>query len=435
MKKMIIVGGGAAGMMTAALAADKYKVTLFEKNEKLGKKLFITGKGRCNLTNDSDEDEFLRNVITNSKFLFSAINSFNQKDVMDFFDKEGLRLKTERGNRVFPVSDHSSDVIKTLENVLKRKKVRVYLNRAVDEIVCDDFSVESGDLSRESDNAAYEFYDKSKQKYERRVRGIKSCGEFFPADVLVLATGGLSYPQTGSDGDGFKFARNLSIDITKLYPSLVPVRLKDDFCKDLMGLSLRNVKLTFSYMKKNKRKNIYSEQGEMLFTHFGISGPLVLSGSSYLHKYSIEEILISLDLKPSLSEDKLLARIERDFNAFKGRELKNSLGELLPKALIPYVIEKSGIPGFKKVCDLSLKEKERLVTCLKNFDMSYDGLMGFDQAIITSGGISVKEIDPRTMESKKVSGLRFAGEIIDCDALTGGFNLQIAWCTAHMASL
>ena len=425
MKKMIVIGGGAAGMMTAALAADRYKVTLFEKNEKLGKKLFITGKGRCNLTNDSDEEEFLRNVVTNSKFLYSAIYAFNQSDVKAYFEKLGLKLKTERGNRVFPLSDKSSDVIKALEQELKRKKVEVHLNKKVDDIALNVIHKEGADS--ESDNP---------EDIEKKVFGVvvNSDKKIYNADVVVLATGGLSYPQTGSDGDGLKYMKGFGIDVTKLYPSLVPVRIKEDFCKEMMGLSLKNVKLTFSYMKKNKKKTIYSEQGEMLFTHFGISGPLVLSGSSFLHKFNDEEVMISLDLKPALTEEKLEERVRRDFEAFKDREVKNSMGELLPRAIIPFVIEKSNVNPDKKARMLTSDEIKRLVQTLKNFSMTYDGLMGFNEAIITSGGIAVKEIDPRTMEIKKIEGLRVAGEIIDCDALTGGFNLQIAWSTAYLAS-
>ncbi len=414
MKKMIIIGGGAAGMMTAAIASRHYDVTIIEKNEKLGKKLFITGKGRCNLTNDSDRDTFLENVISNRKFLYSAINSFDQSSVIAFFEENGLRTKTERGNRVFPVSDHSSDVIKCLEKVLRENKVKVLLNKKVTELIV----ASDGD--------------------ERFIKGVICEGMPMYSDVVVLATGGLSYPSTGSTGDGFKMCRDSDIAVTKLYPALVPVKVKEKFVSTLMGLSLKNVSLK-CILKKNgkdikKDKILYEGFGEMLFTHFGVSGPLVLSASSYLGKYPNEAIELYVDLKSALSEEELISRIARDFDKFKTREYKNSLSELLPKSMIPVIIELSGISPEKKTANISSSEIKNLAFLLKHFKMNFDGLMGFDMAVITGGGVSVKEIDPKTMEAKKIKGLRFAGEIIDCDALTGGFNLQIAWSTAYMAA-
>ena len=414
MEKMIIIGGGAAGMMTAALAAEHYDVTLIEKNEKLGKKLFITGKGRCNLTNASDRETFLENVITNRKFLYSAINSFDQSDVIEFFEENGLRTKIERGNRVFPASDHSSDVIKCLEKVLSRKNVKVLLNKKVTGIIVE----ESTD--------------------GRVAKGVETEGGPFYADIVVLATGGLSYASTGSTGDGFKFCRTNEIAVTRLYPSLVPIKVREQYVSELMGLSLKNVSLK-CILRKNgkdikKDKSLYEGFGEMLFTHFGISGPLVLTASSYLGKYPDADIDLYIDLKPALSEEELLSRIERDFDKFRTREYKNSLSELLPKSMIPVIVELSGIAPDKKISSVSASEIKSLAYLLKHMKLSYDGLMGFDMAVITGGGVSVKEIDPKTMESKKIKGLRFAGEIIDCDALTGGFNLQIAWSTAFMAA-
>ena len=449
MMKMIVVGGGAAGMMCAIKASDRYDVTLIEKNEKLGKKLFITGKGRCNLTNNTDEEEFLRNVVSNYKFLYSSIYSYNQSMVMEDFEKWGLRLKTERGNRVFPESDHSSDVLKTLQQELTRRRVKVMLNTAVTGLVLDE--VEDGEAGS------------GKVKC---VTGVRIGSKTLPADVVVLATGGLSYPQTGSDGDGLRFLEKLrgedsQIKITDVSPALCPIVIREPFCKEMMGLSLRNVKTRAEYIpdeitKKNKKKLLYEEQGEMLFTHFGVTGPLMLSASSYIARFIRDlrgkdtkervndvnaffreiggKIIITVDMKPALTVEELDKRVIRDFDAFKNRELRNSLGELLPRLMIPVIIERSKIKPDKKVNAITQEERMRLVNLLKEFTMEVVGMRGFSEAIITSGGIDVKSIDAGTMEIKGVKGLRAAGEIIDVDALTGGFNLQIAWSTACLAA-
>lgn len=441
MKKMIIVGGGAAGMMCAVKAADRYDVTIIEKNEKLGKKLFITGKGRCNLTNNTDEETFLRNVVSNYKFLYSSIYSYNQSMVMDDFEKWGLRLKTERGNRVFPLSDHSSDVLKTLEEQLKRKKVKILLNTPVTGL---DFE----------------------EAETKKVTGVFIGKKKLDAEVVVLATGGLSYPQTGSTGDGFEFLKEVGMDesVTEIFPALCPLVIRQSFCHEMMGLSLRNVKAKVEYIpneitKKNKVKKLYEEQGEMLFTHFGVSGPLMLSASSYIASFvrktadapeeltkerinnvnaffkTLEgKVIVTVDLKPALSFEELDARVQKDFDKFSNREFSNSLGELLPRLMIPVVVHESGIKPDKKVNLITHDERKRLVEVLKGFKMEVAGFKGFSEAIISSGGINVKYIDAGTMEIKGVDGLRAAGEIIDVDALTGGFNLQIAWSTANLAA-
>ena len=442
-KKMVIIGAGAAGMMTAIHASDKYDVTIIEKNEKAGKKLFITGKGRCNVTNASNEETFLKNVVTNSKFLYSAIYGYNQSDVIDSFNKWGVKLKIERGNRAFPVSDLSSDVIKALELQLKKRKVKVLYNTKVRKILTEPY-----------------FSDEKGSKYQRRIKGVEAGGDIFKADVIVLATGGVSYPRTGSTGDGYKWLQNLDIDVVPPRPALVPLITKKKCSSDMMGLSLKNVrvKVTASkqdYSRLKKDKLLYDELGEMLFTHFGISGPLCLSASSYISRFiyeydkkygealsgSNEEIWkngskfnVEIDLKPGLTEEELDTRILRDFEEFHNRDFQNSLGKLLPRLMIPVIIERSGIKPDKKVNSILAVERQRLVKLLKHFTLTVTGLRDFDEAIITAGGISVKEINPRNMELKKIKGLRVAGEIIDCDALTGGFNLQIAWSTAYMAA-
>ncbi len=445
MKKMIVIGAGAAGMMTAIHASQKYDVTIIEKNDRPGKKLYITGKGRCNVTNDSDEETFLKNVVTNPKFLYSAIYSYNQSAVMRDFESWGVKLKTERGNRVFPESDHSSDVIKALKEQLNKRKIEVLYNSEVVDIITEDYSENT-----------------SKEKYLRRATGVmvhkmnsKNAGTFMlEADVIVITTGGCSYEATGSTGDGYDFIYKINslitssdsfISVESRRPSLVPIETKEKFVKDMMGLSLKNVSLKVvaskSSYKLKKDKVLYEELGEMLFTHFGVSGPLCLSASSYISSFLSKQsdvdasgITLEIDLKPGLSEEELDKRLLRDFEEFHNRDFQNSLGKLLPRLLIPVVIDKSGIKPEKKVNSITAEERAELLHVLKGFTLTVKKLRGFDEAIITGGGISVKEINPQNMELKKVKNLRVAGEVIDCDALTGGFNLQIAWATAYMAA-
>lgn len=436
-KKMIVIGAGAAGMMTAIQASDSYDVTIIEKNEKPGKKLYITGKGRCNITNASDEETFLKNVVTNPRFLYSAIYSYNQEAVMRDFKKWGVELKLERGNRIFPVSDRSSDVIKALQNQLAKRKVKIIYNTSVRRLIYEKY---------ESDDP--------KDKYICQVKGVELAGEgrLLAADVIVIATGGLSYPATGSTGEGLKFLKKPGIEISDPRPALVPLETDERFVKDLMGLSLKNVsvKVTakrINYPALKKDKVIYEDFGEMLFTHFGVSGPMCLSASSYISSFVYNKKNLSnsegrpvirldmeIDLKPALSEEELDRRIIRDFEEFHNRDYQNALGKLLPRLMIPVVVERSGIRPDKKVNAITAEERKRLVKLLKHFYLTIRGMRGFDEAIITGGGISVKEINPQNMELKKVKNLRVAGEIIDCDALTGGFNLQIAWSTAFLAA-
>ncbi len=420
-------------MMTAIKAAKRYNVTLIEKNEKLGKKLFITGKGRCNITNDSDKDTFLNNVPTNSRFLFSAINEYDQSDVIRDFKSWGLPLKTERGNRIFPVSDHSSDVIKTLENEMKKNNVQVLLNTKCEGFILEDY-----------------YSDVPKSKYEKKITGVRLRDnkgvKILQADKVVLCTGGASYESTGSTGEGLNFLSFAGVSTKKFMPSLVPFNIKESFCKEMMGLSLKNVNLKIVLKaskdaKKKKDKVLYDEFGEMLFTHFGISGPLVLTASSYIHKYFNEdtfkaesELECFIDLKPALDIETLDKRILRDFESNENKEFQNVLGLLLPRLMVPVVVSLSGIDGKRKVNLITHDERMKLISVLKNFPLTIDSLRGMNEAIISTGGVLIKEIDPRTMELKKIKNLKVAGEIIDCDALTGGFNLQIAWSTANLAA-
>ena len=420
-------------MMTAIKAAKRYNVTLIEKNEKLGKKLFITGKGRCNITNDSDKDTFLNNVPTNSRFLFSAINEYDQSDVIRDFKSWGLPLKTERGNRIFPVSDHSSDVIKTLENEMKKNNVQVLLNTKCEGFILEDY-----------------YSDDPKSKYEKKITGVRLRDnkgvKILQADKVVLCTGGASYESTGSTGEGLNFLSFAGVSTKKFMPSLVPFNIKESFCKEMMGLSLKNVNLKIVLKaskdaKKKKDKVLYDEFGEMLFTHFGISGPLVLTASSYIHKYFNEdtfkaesELECFIDLKPALDIETLDKRILRDFESNENKEFQNVLGLLLPRLMVPVVVSLSGIDGKRKVNLITHVERMKLISVLKNFPLTIDSLRGMNEAIISTGGVLIKEIDPRTMELKKIKNLKVAGEIIDCDALTGGFNLQIAWSTANLAA-
>jgi len=403
MHKVIVVGGGAAGMMAAIQSAKKgNQVLLLEKNERLGKKLFITGKGRCNVTNGCDVEELFGKVVSNHRFLYSSFYSFTNQDTIDFFEKLGVPLKRERGDRIFPVSDHSSDIIRALEREMERLGVDVRLNTAVKSLVIE----------------------------KDRITGvILNKGKLEKADSVIVTTGGLSYPSTGSTGDGFTWATDAGHKVTELSPSLVPVHIKEEWCQQMMGLSLQNT----GFKALVGKKKIYEEQGELLFTHFGISGPVVLSFSAYAKKYLEKGITIILDLKPAMSKEQLDARILRDFADKINKQFKNSLDDLLPKKMIPIIIERSAISPDKKVNEITKEERTRLVTLLKEFDLTVTGLGNFKEAIITKGGIAVKEVDPGTMESKLVSGLYFAGEILDLDALTGGYNLQIAWSTAYLA--
>ena len=400
----IVVGGGAAGMMAAIIAArNNDNVTLLEKNEKLGKKVYITGKGRCNLTNACDDETFFESVITNPKFLYSAYYGFNSYAVMDFFESIGLKIKTERGNRVFPLSDHSSDVISVLNKELIRLGVKICLNTKVKKILIND---------------------------NNECVGVLSTIGTLNADKVILATGGKSYPLCGADGDTWKFADELNINTNEAEPSLVPLVTKEDFVKELQGLSLKNVSVNLT----DWGKKLYSGFGEMLFTHFGVSGPLILTASTHVREKDYSKNLkLVIDLKPAMSEKELDERILRDFKEHSNKQFINSLSGLLPSKLIPVIVKLSKIDARKQVNIITKEERLRLVSLLKGLELTVTGNRGFNEAIITRGGICVKEINPSTMESKKYKGLFFAGEMIDVDALTGGFNLQIAWSTGFLS--
>ena len=404
MSKVWIIGAGAAGMYAAAAAAGNgHEVHVYEKNEKPGKKLFITGKGRCNLTNACEVEEMLGAVKSNPKFLYSSFYTHTNQDVIRFFEENGMPVKTERGGRVFPASDHSSDVIRTLVRKLERLHVKIHTGKKVERILAE----------------------------EGQFRGIVLAdGSAVTADACVVATGGCSYPLTGSTGDGYRFARESGHTVTELFPSLVPVETKEPWVRDLMGLSLRNIELVM----KDGKKEVYREFGEMLFTHFGLSGPVVLSATSQVGPLlSKRPLSVHVDLKPALAREQLDQRILRDFGEQPNRQFKNCLARLLPSKLIPVIVMLSGIPPQKKIHDISNEERQTLVSCIKDLTMTAVSLRGWSEAIITKGGVSVRQIDPATMESKKVKGLYFAGEVLDLDAVTGGFNLQIAWSTAWLA--
>ncbi len=404
-------------MMAAVAAAQTgCQVTLYEQNEKLGKKLFITGKGRCNLTNACDTTELFGNIIRNSKFMYSAIYSFDNFRVMDFFENQGMKVKTERGNRVFPASDHSSDVIAALKRALKQNHVRTFLNTRVQSIL-----TQASEPPKE-DGAA-----------PKRIAGVLLAdGRREAADAVILATGGCSYSSTGSTGDGYHFARELGHTIIECCPSLVPFTAKEDYVRELMGLSLKNVKATIS----DGKKRLFSEFGEMLFTHFGVSGPLILSASSLVNDAILKRNLqMEIDLKPALSYEQLDHRIVRDFKEGLNRQFSNAIMKLYPSKLVPVMIQLSEIPPDKKVNEITREERMRLVACTKQFPVTLTGLRGFEEAIITRGGVSTKEVNPSTMESRFLQGLYFAGELLDVDALTGGFNLQVAWSSGYLAGL
>ena len=405
MSKVIVVGGGAAGMMAChAAAMCGHQVTLLEKNEKLGKKIYITGKGRCNLTNASDMEVLFANVMSNRKFLYSAFYTFDNNQVIDLFEMNGMATKTERGNRVFPVSDHSSDVISTMAKVLKNDNVEVKLNTTVQGLIIK----------------------------ENKACGVIVNGREISADNVILCTGGLSYPSTGSTGDGYEFAKKAGHRIVDCTPSLVPFNIREEWVKDLQGLSLKNSAVTIY----DEKKKLYSDFGEMLFTHFGVSGPMILSASGNIKAAEfVKPLKLVIDLKPAMTEEQLDKRILRDFDENKNKQFRNSVSKLLPSKLIPIIIDLSGIDPDKKVNEISKEERNHFVHLLKNLTMTINGLRGWNEAIITKGGINVKDVNPSTMESKLVSNLFFAGEVLDLDAMTGGYNLQIAWSTGYLAGL
>lgn len=412
--KILVVGGGPAGMMAAITASQNgNKVILIEKMQSLGKKLLITGKGRCNITSSLDMDEFVKNIPGNGMFLYSAFKHYTNNDVIDFLKSEGLDVKEERGNRIFPITDKSKDVLECFVNKLNKLNVEIKYNTKVEKIIVQDGNV----------------------------LGVKTDKEVIKADTVILATGGASYPLTGSTGDGYGIVKQLGHTITQIKPSLVPLEVfQRDICKKLQGLSLRNVGIKL--LDKEANKLVYEDFGEMLFTHFGVSGPIVLSSSAHLvrtqnieEKFLNKNISLIIDLKPALNEEKLDERILRDFQEFKNKNYKNSLEKLLPQKLIPVIIEKSGINENKKVNEIKKEERKNLIKLLKNLELNIQSFRPIEEAIITSGGINIKEINPKTMESKLIKGLYFAGEIIDVDAYTGGFNLQIAYSTGFTAGL
>lgn len=406
MSNVIVVGGGAAGMMAAVFAArNGQNVQLLEKNEKLGKKLFITGKGRCNITNAADIEDLFTAVISNPKFLYSGFYSFTNQQVIDFFEELGVKTKIERGERVFPVSDHSSDVIAAFSRELKSLGVSVSLHTEVRELLCE----------------------------QDKVCGVLlTNGKKMKADAVIVATGGISYPSTGSTGDGYRFAKETGHRVTELLPSLVPMEVRQWYAKELQGLSLRNIEICIT----DGKKKLYEEFGEMLFTHYGVTGPVILSASSVVGKtLRKKELTLHIDLKQALSEEQLDKRILREFDANHNKQYKNSIDSLFPAKLKPVMIELSEIEPEKKVNEITKEERQRLVHLIKDFTMTLTGLRSYNEAIITKGGVSVKEVDPGTMESKKMKGLYFAGEVLDLDAVTGGYNLQIAWSTGYLAGM
>lgn len=404
-----VIGGGAAGMMAAIVAAKNgHKVQLYEKNEKLGKKLYITGKGRCNITNAADMDCLFANVMSNRKFLYSAFYGFDNMQTIQFFEELGIKTKVERGERVFPVSDKSSDVINGMLRELKRLGVRIFYNTEVVDVEVRDNRVIGIDVSNGHTTT------------------------YVPVGAVIVATGGLSYPSTGSTGDGYRFAKKMGHTVTKLSQSLVPFQTKESYVTEMQGLSLRNVSLKLFAGKKK----IFEDFGEMLFTHFGVSGPLILSASSYVSNYiDKQEIKMVLDLKPALTKEQLDTRILRDFSEMQNKQFKNGFDKLLPKKMIPVIIRLSGIEPNKSIHSITKEERQKMISLLKEMELHVERLRGYNEAIITKGGISVKEINPSTMESNLVKGVYFVGEVLDLDALTGGYNLQIAWSTAHLAGM
>ena len=402
--EVIIIGGGASGAFASIISARMgRKVILFEKNERIGRKLRITGKGRCNLTNNCTNDELMNNIPVNPRFLYSAFSSFSPQDTMDFFESLGVPLKTERGRRVFPVSDNANDIADALEKEMKKCGVKI-IHETVRHILTDD-NICTG--------------------------VITSSGKEYNAESVLIATGGKSYPATGSTGDGYTLANELGHTVTNICPSLVPLVIKEKCCSEMMGLSLRNVCLSLL----DYDKCIFSEQGEMLFTHFGVSGPLVLSASSHIRDMKSGRYRISIDMKPALNEQQLDKRIQRDFIENQNRDFINAVRNLLPAKMIPVAVRLSGIPADKKANSITKEERHKFAEIIRNFTLNVENFRPVEEAIITNGGIPVREINPKTMESRLVSGLFFAGEVIDVDAYTGGFNLQIAFSTAYSAGI
>ena len=410
MAKILIIGGGAAGMAAAAFLGEHgHQVHVFEKNEKLGKKLFITGKGRCNLTNSCDEETFFQSVVSNEKFLYSAFHGFSNEDAIAYFEQLGLPLKEERGGRIFPKSDYSSDVIKALEQRMKELDVKIHLNSLVKEI-----------LLQETDEG------------QKKVTGVLlENGQEIVGDKVIVATGGMSYQATGSTGDGYEFAKHAGHKVTTLRSALVPMETKEEYIPRMQGLSLKNVRFTI----KDGKKVLYQDFGELLFTHFGMSGPLVLTASSYLgKKLEKKELQGTIDLKAALTEEQLDARLLREFETGKNKQFKNVISGMFPSKMFPVILELGKIPPEKKVNEITKAERMEFLRVVKNFPVTITGLRGFREAIITQGGVKTGEINPKTMESKKAQGLYFIGEVLDLDAVTGGFNLQIAWSTARAAA-
>ena len=401
MNRVAVIGGGAAGLMAAYAASVENEVTLFEKNDKLGKKIYITGKGRCNVTNDCSFEEFFGNVVSNPKFLMSAVHAFSPSDLKELLSSNGVPLKTERGNRVFPVSDKASDVTKCFEKLLRKNGVKVLLNTEVSSVLCKNGAV----------------------------TGVKTVDNEFLFDKIIVCTGGISYSSTGSTGDGYRFAESAGHTVVKPVSALVGLNLKGSDYTELQGLSLKNAGITVY----DGEKKVFNGFGEMLFTHFGVSGPVILSASSRINRMNVNGMKISVDLKPALTANMLDDRILRDFAEYKNKDFANALCDLLPRTLIPVIIGRSGINPAKKVNEISAKERANLLKTLKNFDFEIESLRPVEEGIVTAGGVSVKEINPKTMESKTVKGLYFAGEVLDVDALTGGFNLHIAFATGYAA--
>lgn len=402
-RQVLVVGGGAAGMMAAIRASEAgAAVTLVEKMNACGRKLRITGKGRCNVTNDCTVPELLQNIPTNPRFLYSAFHALDPQGVMAFFEEAGVPLKVERGRRVFPVSDHAEDIVRALTDACRRAGVTTVFGR-VTKILCD----------------------------ETRVTGVEIDGEPRTADAVILCTGGKSYPGTGSDGDGYRLAEAVGHTVVSPRPSLVPITSRDGICPSLQGLSLRNVSLRIT--PKGSTKTVYEDFGEMMFTHFGLTGPMILSASAHIPDVAPNKYEAHIDLKPALDDKTLDARLLSDFSKYSNKDFMNALGDLLPRKLIPVIITRSGIPPHKKVHTVTKEERAALARAIRDLTVSLDGFRPIAEAIVTKGGVSVKEIDPKTMQSKKLAGLYFAGELIDVDAYTGGYNLQIAFSTGALA--